>query len=254
MKRLNISGYSKQVTAARSHGPVVRGFCCVRVSKSISYLLFWLLTSVSCLFVLASCAAPRHAETLSFKGLTLDAALAQYRTISSINSVLGIEYEKNDTIMSGDASLSASPDKLSLRIYYLGFLQGEVYEENGIIKSKPKLDKNKSALLVEGLKSGLFWWNITDYDTFETVTSYELRNANRKVIIDKQSLLPIEQTIYFENGDKLIIAYEMPSRIAPEDGKEISDNSPLSWYQSRIKMQLKNYVVRVNFKSYSVTR
>ena len=119
--------------------------------------------------------------------------------------------------MSGDASLSASPDKLSLRIYYLGFLQGEVYEENGIIKSKPKLDKNKSALLVEGLKSGLFWWNITDYDTFETAASYELRNANRKVIIDKQSLLPVEQTIYFDNGDRLIISYEAPSRIAARD-------------------------------------
>jgi len=109
------------------------------------------------LLLLASCAAPKLVERPSHRGIALDEALAQYRSISSINTVLGLEYEKNDTIMSGDASLSASPDKLSLRIYYLGFLQGEVYEENGTIKSKPKLDKNKSALLVEGLKSSLFW-------------------------------------------------------------------------------------------------
>jgi len=74
------------------------------------------------------------------------------------------------------------------------------------------------------------------------------------VIIDKESLLPVEQTIYLENGDRLMISYTAPSRVAPEDGKDILDNSPLSWYQSRIKMQLKNYVVRVNVKSYSVTR
>jgi hypothetical protein len=233
MKRLNISGYSNSTGAGQ-------------------YLVHALL--LCCLLLLASCATPRHAATPSHKGLTLNEALAQYRTISSINSVLGLEYEKNDTIMSGDASLSASPDKLSLRIYYLGFLQGEVYEENGTIKSKPKLDKNKSALLVDGLKSSLFWWNIRDYETVETAASYELLNANRKVIIDKESLLPVEQTIYLENGDRLIISYTTPSRIAPEDGKEIPDNSPLSWYQSRIRMQLRNYVVRVNVKSYSVTR
>jgi len=255
MKRLNISSYKKQNTAAhRSQGPEARGLSFERLSESPPYLLVWLLTSVSCLFILASCAAPKHAETPSYKGLTLNEALAQYRTISSINGVLGLEYEKNDTVMSGDASLSASRDKLSLRIYYLGFLQGEVYEENGIIRSKPKLDKNKSALLVEGLKSSLFWWNIRDYETVETAASYELRNANRKVIIDKESLLPLEQTIYFENGDRLIISYTVPSRVAPEDGKEIPNDSPLGWYQSQIKMQLKNYVVRVNVKSYSVTR
>jgi len=254
MKRLNISGYRKQDTAAHIQGPAVRGFSHVRLSKSVAYLLCWLLSSVSCLFILASCAAPRPAETPSYKGLTLDDALAQYRTISSINSVLGLEYEKNDTIMSGDAALSASADKLSLRIYYLGFLQGEVYEENGTIKSKPKLDKNKSTLLVEGLKSGLFWWNIRDYETFETVASYELRNSKRQVIIDKESLLPVQQTIYLENGDRLIISYTAPSRVAPEDSKDILEDSPLSWYQSRIKMQLKNYVVRVSVKSYSVTR
>jgi hypothetical protein len=216
--------------------------------------IFNLLTAVIMLTMLASCATPKPAELPSHKGLALDDALAQFRQISSISAVAGLEYEKNDTIMSGDASLSASPDKLSLRIYYLGFLQGEVYEEKGAIRSKPKLDKNKSMLLVEGLKSSLFWWNINDYETFETADSYELRNTNRKVVISKESLLPVEQTIEIANGDVLTISYAAPMRIAPDEGKEIAGDSPLGWYQSLIKIQLKNYIVRINVKSYSVTR
>jgi hypothetical protein len=217
-------------------------------------LLFWLLTSVSCLLLLISCAAPKLAEKPSHRGTSLNDALSQYRKISSISTVVGLDYEKNDVIMSGDASLSVSPDKLSLRIYYLGFLQGEVYEENGKIKSKPKLDKNKSLILVEGLKSSLFWWNITDYTVTETADAYELRNGYRRVVVNKESLLPVEQTLELENGDTIAISYDTPSRIISEDGKETPDNSPLSWYQSRVRIQLKNYIVRINVKSYSLTR
>ena len=240
MKLLNISEYYN--------------FSGLRRRLAGTTLLFWLLTSVSCLLLLISCAAPKLAEKPSHRGTSLNDALSQYRKISSISTVVGLDYEKNDVIMSGDASLSVSPDKLSLRIYYLGFLQGEVYEENGKIKSKPKLDKNKSLILVEGLKSSLFWWNITDYTVTETADAYELRNGYRRVVVNKESLLPVEQTIELENGDTIAISYDTPSRIISEDGKETLDNSPLSWYQSRVKIQLKNYIVRINVKSYSLTR
>ena len=240
MKLLNISEYYN--------------FSGLRRRLAGTTLLFWLLTSVSCLLLLISCAAPKLAEKPSHRGTSLNDALSQYRKISSISTVVGLDYEKNDVIMSGDASLSVSPDKLSLRIYYLGFLQGEVYEENGKIKSKPKLDKNKSLILVEGLKSSLFWWNITDYTVTETADAYELRNGYRRVVVNKESLLPVEQTLELENGDTIAISYDTPSRIISEDGKETPDNSPLSWYQSRVKIQLKNYIVRINVKSYSLTR
>ncbi len=240
MKLLNISEYYN--------------FSGLRRRLAGTTLLFWLLASVSCLLLLISCAAPKLAEKPSHRGTSLNDALSQYRKISSISTVVGLDYEKNDVIMSGDASLSVSPDKLSLRIYYLGFLQGEVYEENGKIKSKPKLDKNKSLILVEGLKSSLFWWNITDYTVTETADAYELRNGYRRVVVNKESLLPVEQTIELENGDTIAISYDTPSRIISEDGKETLDNSPLSWYQSRVRIQLKNYIVRINVKSYSLTR
>src|SRR5271169_6717326 len=104
MKQLNISGYSNSV----------------RVRRCLVETTFLLLL---CLLFLVSCATPKLAEKPSYRGIRLDDALSQYRKISSISTVVGLEYEKNDTTMSGDASLSVSPDKLSLRIYYLGFLQ-----------------------------------------------------------------------------------------------------------------------------------
>lgn len=248
MKRLNILDYKNQRSAVSGKRSAVDG------QRDSSYLQFCVLTAVCCLLFLISCAGPKIVEKPSHKGLSLDEAIAQYKKISSISSVLGLEYEKNDTIMSGDASLSISPDKLSLKIYYLGFLQGEVYEDNGTIKSKPKLDKNKSLLLVRGLKSSLFWWNIEDYTVSETADAYKLSNSHREVVISKESLLPTEQRIELENGDQLTISYASPSRITPEDNTEIVDNSPLGWYQSQIRIQLRNYIVRVNVKSYSVTK
>jgi hypothetical protein len=247
MKQLNISEYKKYKSEVRSKKLEVKSYI-----KNSNILR--ILVSVTCLALLASCAAKKPAEMPSQRGLTLENALAQYKTVTKIDTVMALEYEKNDVTMSGDASLSASPDRLSLRIYYLGFLQGEVQEENGVIKSKPKMDRNKSTILVQGLKDSLFWWNITDYQVSETADNYELRNEDRKVVINKQTLLPVEQTILLDNGDMLSINYAAPAHMMTEDGQPVADNSPLSWYQSRVKIQLRNYQVRINVKSYSVTK
>ncbi len=213
----------------------------------------FIVLAFSCL-LLASCVPQIQPEKPNFERLSLDDALAQYKKISSINTVLGIEYEKNGGVMQGDGSLIISRDKLSLRINYLGFLQGEITEEKGEVKSKPKIDRNKSDLLVNGLKSSLFWWNINDYVRTETDDSYELRNNTRKVVIDKQSLLPVEQTIELENGDELVITYGRPAQRLTEDGRGIDADSPLGWYPGRLNIQLRNYVVRITVKSYEITR
>ncbi|HMK61686.1 MAG TPA: hypothetical protein VK452_11160 [Dissulfurispiraceae bacterium] len=255
MKRLNISGYKEQNAGDRGQKSEVRSRKNRRCAFPSALLTsgLWLLVTFLCA-LLASCATPKPAEMPSHKGITLNDALAQYRKISAINTVVGLEYEKNGTIMSGDASLSASPNKLALRIYYLGFLQGEVYEDNGNISSRPKMDKTKSTILVEGLKSSLFWWDITDYEILDRKDTYELRNGYRKVVVNKDSLLPVEQTIEMENGDILAIHYDSPAKIIMEDGRAAADDSPLSWYPSIVKIQLRNYIVRINVKSYSITR
>jgi hypothetical protein len=209
---------------------------------------------IFCMLFLVSCAPQTRTESPHFGGMTLEDALKQYKKISSIQSVLGIEYEKDDSTMSGDGALSVSPDKLSLRIYYLGFLQGEIYQDKGTVKSNPPINRYKSAILVNGLKSSLFWWNINNYTTTETAFSYELKNSYRKVVIDKASLLPTEQILTLNNGEVLTITYSRPERRLTEDGKALDAGSPLGWYPSRLKIELGPYIVRINVKSYEITR
>jgi len=190
----------------------------------------------------------------NFSGMSLEEAIGQYKKITSVQSVVGIEYDQDDSTMSGDGALKVSPDSLSLRIYYMGFLQGEIYQEKGVVRSDPKIDRYKSALLVNGLKSSIFWWNISDYNKTETDDTYELRNRYRTVIIDKASLLPTEQTIALDNGEIVTITYGTPERRLTEDGKPTDTSSPLGWYPSQLKIELGPHVVRISVKSYEITR
>src|SRR5208283_2735972 len=139
--------------------------------RRISNTLFYLTCSVLAVLALASC-APKYAEKPYREITSLSEVLAKMNTVQSIEAVLSIDYEKNDAIMSGDAHLNLSPAALDLRIYYLGFLAGEVKEDNGVIKGKPKLDKYKSTFLVDGLRNSFLWWTISDYTIQENRDNY----------------------------------------------------------------------------------
>src|SRR5208337_4741971 len=109
-------------------------------SKGFSVFSLWLLATGYLLLALVSC-APKYAEKPSREGMSLAAIMTKMNTVRTIEAVLAIDYEKNDATMSGDAHLDLSPSSLNLRIYYLGFLYGELSEDNGVIHSKPKFDK-----------------------------------------------------------------------------------------------------------------
>jgi hypothetical protein len=205
------------------------------------------------LMLMVSCASPVvRTEGPDFGGVTLEDAIREYRHIASIKSVIGIEYEQDGSAVTGDGALSVSPDSLSLRIYYMGFLQGEIYQEGRLIRSNPKLDRYKSAILVNGLKSSIFWWNIGDYSKTETSTHYELNDDSRRILIDKRTLLPTEQNVVLDNGDILNITYYKPQQRLTEDGRPVDPGSPMGWYPSLLKIELGNRVVRISVKSYEI--
>ena len=259
-KRLNTSGYKEQKSEAGTRTKNGKqGF-------SLPSVLCLLLSAVL-LLASASC-APRYAEKPAHKGIPLDRVLSEFRSISSIEAVLYVEYEKNDSVMGGDAFLTLSEDKLNLRLYYLGFPAGEVSEDNGVIKSKPKLNRNKSIILVDGLKNSFLWWTIKDYAVQEKDNLYILKNYNRKILISKETLLPVQQTIELDNGDELSINYDSPAKQGAggtarngeqemekpgsAGNREFAPESPTMWYQSKLSIKFKNHLVRVRVKSYSV--
>ncbi|MCL4457767.1 MAG: hypothetical protein M1147_10755 [Nitrospirae bacterium] len=232
-----ISGYSRAEVQKRGSAEV-----------TLKKFLFFIKTSVllfccsAALSFIVSC-APKHVEMPSYERADLNETISELKKIQSIEAVLSVDYEKGDSAMSGDASLVLSENNLDLKLYYLGFLAGEVKEENGvIIKNKPKLDRNKSAILVDGLKNSFFWWNIRDYTLHEKEDSYELKNSYRKLFISKKTLLPVQQIIETNDGEKLNIFYDSPVKIEEE------------WYNSAMRIEFKNYIVRIKVKSYSVMR
>ena len=223
-------------------------------------ILFWLLATGCWLLFLVSC-APRQAVAPSYEG-NLNDLLSKLNDTKTIEAVLAIDYEKNDSTMSGDASLNISDNSLLLRIYYLGFLAGEVKENNGIIQSKPRLDKNKSIILVDGLKYSFFWWNIKNYLLDEREGLFVLRNSYRKLYIDKKTLLPVKQTIELHDGEELNIFYDTPAKTVagdqlPETAEKAENPSPVTshqslplWYQSNLKIEFRNHAVKIKVKSY----
>jgi len=201
------------------------------------------------LFLISSC-APRYIESLYFEDIPFETALSDLKNISSIEAVLSVEYKNKDNAISGDALLTLSENSLLIRLYYLGFLAGEIHEENGIIKSNPKLDRYKSILLIDGLKNSFFWWNIKDCSIQEKKDTYVLRNSYREIIVNKKTLLPIKQTIEINGREKLTISYDAPSIT---ESNLLGSSFPSSWYSSRLNIEFLNHTVDIKVKSYSVS-
>jgi outer membrane lipoprotein-sorting protein len=220
-------------------------------SSELKHLTLYLMLTFICL-MLASCAAKKTVVAPVHEGVPLEKALADLQRIKTIEASLAVDYEKGDTVMSGDAGLTLSAESLNLRLYYLGFLAGELKEEHGhITVSKPRLDKNRTALLVQGLRNGFLWWNIRDYAVTEDSDQYVLRNSDREILINKKLLLPTQQSIRLENGDEIIITYDVPDQI--DDSERIAGSPPwMHYYQSQMKIELKNYLVKVKIKAYMV--
>jgi hypothetical protein len=194
---------------------------------------------VSVALTLASC-APKAVEVPSFEGRDFREAFSAREAVSSIDAVFSITFEKTDYKRGGDGALTiARNGDMSLRIYQLGFLAVELTSHDGEVKSSPRIDKSKTYLLTEGLRDCLFWWDMKDYSVEDTSDSFVLRNGVRTLWIDKKTLLPVRQKIFFDIGKELDIYYEAPQK---EGGL---------WYQSKIRIELARYSVLLTMKKMS---
>lgn len=201
--------------------------------RHASFLLF----IVSCL-LLTSCTSKR-ADMPDYKGTDISKVVAVYNNIHGVEATFSVEFEKGDSMMTGDAAIELTDKTLNLRIYSLGFLIAEIKEEGGIIKSNPELNKSKTLILVDGLRNSFFWWKIKDYEVEEQDNIFQLWNSWQSILIDKKTLLPIYQSIELDNNKELRISYEEPA------------NSGGLWYPSKIRVELSRYLVKLRIKSLS---
>ena len=194
---------------------------------------------LACFFVL-SCSTKR-VEMPSFEGVTLEDELARRCAVQALTSTFSIEFEKDGGVVKGDAVLKLTPETLELRVYSLGFLVAEVTADETTTTSEPPIDRNRIALLVEGLRNSFFWWSIQNGEIREEDNIYRVRNSWRRVYISKKTFLPERQVIELEDGRELEVTYEEPDRISGV------------WFPSRLRIGLSRYSVNLKIKTLSVT-
>lgn len=200
---------------------------------------------------LSSC-TPRKVEIPTFIDKDLSELLNILSNVEAVEAVISMQYERGDNLMRGDAALSISENHVDLRVYYLGFLAGYLKEDRGVITASQNIDRLKKAMLIDGLKQSFLWWKIEDYTIIANNDIYILKNFNRKIMIDKRTLLPIEQTIELYNGDVLKITYSSPVKIEQEFSDNTKDSSLGSWYQSNMMIELNNHLLKIKITSYSL--
>jgi hypothetical protein len=198
------------------------------------------LFSVSFLLFFMAC-APKKVEVPAFAPKSLDELLSEKNGLFEIDTSFEIVLKKSDTEISGNGILNIhEKGDLSLRVYSIGLLMMELSSKNHIIKSNPRLDKNRTAILTQGLRDCFFWWDIKDFTVSDSEAGlYLLENRNRSLWIDKKTSLPIKQNIHFDDGKELTIFYDNPAE----------ENSIR--YQSRMRIELSKNTVILTIKNIS---
>lgn len=199
--------------------------------------------------LLSSCSVKKPALP-DMSGVPFSNHIAALNQIKIINASMGMGYEAGEITMSGDAALELTGSSLDMRIYHLGFLAAEIKEQNGAINSKPRMSKDRALLLVDGIRYGFFWWRLNGFDLSETDTSFILANPSRKVVVDKKTYLPVEQTIFLDNGGQAVVHYQNPQRT--DDDADIK--SDLGWYQSEMTIKYKKHTVTTYIRSYTASK
>lgn len=205
-------------------------------------MTFLKLFFVSILICISAC-APKRVEMPAAEQRSIDIVLAERRSIGRIDAVMSVVFEKTDSEMHGDAVLDiAKGGDLHMQVYTLGILAMDITSKNGLVKSTPRLDKSKTAILTQGLRDCLFWWDLIDFTVREEGEHLVLQNATRQVVLDRKTMLPKIQRISFDDGKQLTVKYDNPTQAKGD------------WYQSNMRIELSRYAVILTVKEISFSR
>ncbi len=192
------------------------------------------------IIVSAAACAPNKVEMPAVDQRSMAVVLAERKSIERIDAAMSVVFEKTDSEMHGDAVLDmAQNGDLHMKVYTLGILAMDLTSKNGLVKSTPKLDKNKTAILTQGLRDSLFWWDLKDFTVKEENDHLILQNATRQVVLDRKTMLPQKQRISFDDGKQLTVLYDNPAQ-----AKGV-------WYQSKMRIELSRYAVMLTVREIS---
>lgn len=206
------------------------------------------LSAISLIILLLfGCAEKKPVVIKEFHAENLEDFINKMKVYNTIDGVLNIQYEAKNTVLSGDASLKISKNELLLRIYYMGFPAGEIYEENGEVTSNLLIEKDRLKQIATGIRKGFIWWD-GDFLIAENSDEFILKekNGERMVILNKSGFMPNMQTLNVE-GQNILITYNDYTKIHTEDGTAL--NIPLNivvYYKNRT---LRIKIERIKIKS-----
>jgi len=179
-------------------------------------------------------------ELPDYEGIDVREVLAAQNSVSSIETIFSVVFEKEDSEMRGEGMLNIlKSGDLKMRVYSFGFLAFEMSSENGIVRSNPLIDRSKGVMLTEGLRDCLFWWDMKDFEIRQKEDVYILKNLSRSITLDRKTMFPLQQTVSLHDGRELIIHYAGHEKVGGR------------WYPSKIRIELSRYAVTMKIKEIS---
>ncbi|MEO5356205.1 MAG: hypothetical protein H7844_02780 [Nitrospirae bacterium YQR-1] len=168
----------------------------------IKFLLCTVI-SVSLLSCVKSVPVPDYYEKITF-----DEFISRLRTIRQIKGTADISMKTKDVYLSGMASMKLSPNGYEVKVFSLGIPVGEFGEYDGRFYNTLKLKPQDGHLISLCIKEGLFWWNNNVKNVINSGKQLVIKQPRQDMILDKESLKPIEQFIYLSGDATLHIVYE----------------------------------------------
>ncbi|HWR58461.1 MAG TPA: hypothetical protein VN328_06205 [Thermodesulfovibrionales bacterium] len=203
----------------------------------VSFFSRCALSAVCCLLLL-SCAT-RKIEVPVREGIGPREMLAERESLTSLESTLHIEFERDGSVMQGDAVLRLNRDSLDLQIYSLGFLVAEVISDGRVTRSNPPIDRSRLLMVIEGLRNSFFWWSVKNPTIKDDHDTYRVSNSWRRLSLDKKTLMPEKQIIELEGGRELTVYYDEPAFMGG------------IWFPSKMRIELSSQSVSVRIKTLS---
>jgi len=158
------------------------------------------------IIIISGCAEKKPQVLKEFYAENIQDFIRKMQNYQSLESSLTIEYESKESLFSGDASLKIYKNETLLRVYYMGFTVGEIYEKEGEFSSNLPMERDKIMQILTGIKRGFMWWN-GDFEVIENEKNFILRESDREIVLTKNGFIPVSQTFTFEN-QKIFIVYE----------------------------------------------